>query len=52
MNLEGKCEEYCSTKYQHSRDIQPSLMFRELTGDDSDKQLELNFDELLHGARE
>lgn len=52
MNLEGECEEYCSDKYQNSRDIQPSMMFRELSSIDSDKQLELNFDELLHGARD
>lgn len=52
MNLEGSCQEYCSDKYQYSRDIQPSMMFRELTGEDSDKQLELNFEQLLHGAKE
>lgn len=51
LGLSGECEEYSSDKYQNSRDIQPSLLFRELGGDDKDTQLELNFDELLHGAR-
>ncbi len=49
LQIEGKCDEYCSDdKYQHSRDIQPSLMYREFGGDDRDNQMELNFDELLH----
>jgi len=48
LQIEGECEEYCSDKYQHSRDIQPSLLYRELGGDDRDSQMELNFDELLH----
>ena len=51
LQLLGKCDEYCSDKYQNSRDIQPSLMYRELGGDAGDIQLELKFDELLHGAR-
>lgn len=51
LSVEGECEEYCSDKYQNSRDIQPSLLFRELGGDDGDTQLELNFDELLHGSK-
>lgn len=51
MNVEGACDDYCSDKYQNSRDIQPSLMFRELGGDDKDTQLELNFDALLHESR-
>ncbi|TWU42944.1 Deoxycytidine triphosphate deaminase [Novipirellula aureliae] len=42
---------YCSKKYQNSRDIQPSLIFRELGGDNRDEQMELNFDEILHGSR-
>jgi dCTP deaminase len=48
MQVEGKTSDYCSDKYQNSRDIQPSLLFRELGGDDRDSQMELNFDELLH----
>ncbi len=51
MQLVGECDEYCSDKYQNSSDIQPSLLFRELGGDDRDAQLELNFDELLHGTK-
>jgi dCTP deaminase len=51
LQLSGPCDEYCSDKYQHSRDIQPSLLFRELGGDDRDTQLELNFEELLHGTK-
>ena len=51
MQLDGDCAEYCSDKYQHSDDICPSLMYRELGGDDRDTQLELNFDELVRGAR-
>ena len=48
LQLEGECSEYCSDKYQHSRDIQPSLLFRELGGEDRDTQMELDFDALLH----
>ncbi len=51
LQLLGTCAEYCSDKYQNSRDIQPSLIFRELGGDDRDTQLELNFDELVRGVR-
>ena len=51
LELLGTCAEYCSDKYQNSRDIQPSLIFRELGGDDRDTQLELNFDELVRGVR-
>lgn len=50
MQLAGKCAGYCSDKYQNSRDIQPSLMYRELGGDVGDVQLELSFEELLHEA--
>lgn len=51
MQLSGEATDYSSDKYQDSRDIQPSLMFRELGGDDQDTQMELNFEELLHKAR-
>ncbi len=41
----GPISEYCSDKYQDNRDIQTSLMFRELGGkDESQQQLELDFD--------
>ena len=48
LQVVGACAEYCSDKYQNSTDIQPSLMYRELGGDEGDVQLELKFDELLH----
>jgi len=48
LQMDGQCDGYCSDKYQNSRDIQPSLLFRELGGDARDSQMELNFDELLH----
>ena len=51
LHLDGPCDEYCSDKYQNSRDIQPSLMFREFGGDDNDTQLELNFEALLHETK-
>ncbi len=52
VELSGKCRAYCSDKYQNSRDIQPSLIYRELGGDFSDaSQMELNFDELVRGVR-
>jgi dCTP deaminase len=51
LQLHGESDDYSSDKYQNSRDIQPSLLYRELGGTDSDTQLELNFGELLHGAK-
>lgn len=51
LQLFGQCAEYCSDKYQNSHDIQPSLIFREFGGDESDTQMELNFDELVRGAK-
>ena len=42
--ISGEFVEYCSEKYQHNRDIQPSLLFRELNPDaEKDPQLKLNF---------
>ena len=48
--LTGQIDEYAS-KYQHNRDIQPSLMFEEFTsGQDDDPQLPLDFGfERSHG---
>ncbi|MEL6105588.1 MAG: hypothetical protein AAFU85_06115, partial [Planctomycetota bacterium] len=43
QQLLGDCEEYCSDKYQHSRDVQPSLMYREFGESEDETQLELNF---------
>lgn len=52
LELRGRCHEYCSDKYQHSRDIQPSLIYRELGGEVGDHaQLELNFGELARNSR-
>jgi dCTP deaminase len=40
--VHGSVSEYRSDKYQDNRDIQPSLLYRELGGD-NDPQLELEF---------
>jgi len=38
----GEVTEYCSNKYQHNRDIQPSMLFKELSPEhDRDPQLTL-----------
>ena len=40
----GDITEYSSAKYQHNRDIQPSMLFRELDPDaEEDPQLRLSF---------
>ncbi|MEX2141106.1 MAG: dCTP deaminase [Pirellulales bacterium] len=40
----GQVTEYASNKYQHNRDIQPSLLFKELDPDaERDPQLKLEF---------
>jgi dCTP deaminase len=42
--ISGPITEYASDKYQHNRDIQPSLLFKELNPDsEKDPQLKLNF---------
>lgn len=42
--LAGQITEYASNKYQNNRDIQPSLLFKELNPDeDQDPQLMLDF---------
>ena len=42
--ISGPITEYASDKYQHNRDIQPSLLFKELSPDaEPDPQLKLNF---------
>ena len=47
----GDITEYSSEKYQHNRDIQPSMLFRELgTVPDSGQQLHLEFANDRHGA--
>ena len=47
----GSFTEYCSDKYQHNTDIQPSLLFKELAPEsDPDPQLKLPFGlERSHG---
>lgn len=43
--IEGPISEYASDKYQHNRDIQPSLLYKELNPEaDRDPQLKLDFD--------
>jgi len=52
--IHGAITEYSSDKYQHNRDIQPSMLFRELADDPRhDPQLELEFpgDRTQAGAR-
>ncbi len=43
--ITGSYTEYCSDKYQHNRDIQPSLLYRELnpSSERRDPQLTLSF---------
>ncbi len=42
--IRGEFDEYSSDKYQHNRDIQPSMLFKELCPDEGkDPQLELPF---------
>ncbi|NQW47654.1 MAG: dCTP deaminase [Planctomycetes bacterium] len=49
--IAGDITEYSSDKYQHNRDIQPSMLFRELgTGADASQQLHLEFASDRHGA--
>ena len=46
LEITGNITEYCSDKYQHNRDIQPSLLYRELNpqSERHDPQLTLSFD--------
>jgi dCTP deaminase len=49
--LTGNVTEYVSNKYQHNRDIQPSLLFKELNPDsEKDPQLKLNFTDSTRAA--
>ena len=42
--IHGDITEYSSEKYQHNRDIQPSMLFRELAHEgDEAQQMELEF---------
>jgi dCTP deaminase len=42
--ITGEIVEYCSEKYQNSRDIQPSLLYRELNPDATDDDPQLVFE--------
>lgn len=42
--IEGNIVEYCSEKYQNSRDIQPSLLYRELNPDATEEDPQLVFE--------
>lgn len=46
--LQGDVTEYKSSKYQHNKDIQPSLLFTEL-GIRDDNQMKLDFDKAASG---
>ena len=49
--VEGAITEYRAGKYQGNQDIQPSFLFRELSGP-ADRQRTLNFDQQLRAAEE
>ncbi|MEM6363757.1 MAG: dCTP deaminase [Planctomycetota bacterium] len=51
VELTGDVDPYHSDKYQHSCDIQPSLLHRELGVEDPDNQMQLNFDDAIESAR-
>ena len=46
QEIVGDVRECCSSKYQNSLDIQPSLMFKEFSGRREYEQLQLDFDTL------
>ncbi|MEM9586272.1 MAG: dCTP deaminase [Planctomycetota bacterium] len=46
LRMAGECGEAQSGKYHNSFDIQPSLLYRELGGAESEAQMELNFDQV------
>ncbi len=49
--ISGLITEYASDKYQHNRDIQPSLLFREFgAAADGSQQLHLEFESDRHGG--
>ncbi len=41
--ISGEISEYRSSKYQHNRDIQPSLLFKDFEPDPRDQQMRLAF---------
>ncbi|MEO8495934.1 MAG: dCTP deaminase [Planctomycetota bacterium] len=42
--IKGNIKEYCSEKYQNARDIQPSLLYRELNPDAKEEDPQLVFE--------
>lgn len=42
----GQISEYCSEKYQHNRDVQPSLLYKEFKHSRPSEQLEFSFESL------
>ncbi|MBM4000434.1 MAG: dCTP deaminase [Planctomycetes bacterium] len=42
--LKGEIREYCSEKYQNSRDIRPSMLYREINPDAERESPQLQFD--------
>ena len=42
--IAGEIREYCSEKYQNARDIQPSLLYKELNPDAEDEDPQMVFD--------
>ena len=47
----GDIREYSSSKYQNNRDIQPSLLFRELNPDAEDEDMQLKLPFVRRGIR-
>jgi dCTP deaminase len=50
--LVGDVREYCSEKYQHNSDIQPSMMYKEFGYSREYEQLQLDFDSLAASCQE
>jgi dCTP deaminase len=48
----GDISEYKSEKYQNSRDIQPSLLYKEFSPPKQDPQLKLDFESIAAGLRQ
>lgn len=47
FRLQGTATDYLSNKYQHNTDVLPSLLYRELSDKEWDRQMELDFDALV-----
>lgn len=44
--ITGNVKEYCSEKYQHNKDIQPSLLYREFGNTEGEDQLQFDFESI------